>query len=59
MSIVIKCDRCGETFEIEYTDTENLTKAPLPQGWNILDGSHVCPACDAKFQAFMRRGAAE
>jgi hypothetical protein len=62
MSITIVCDRCGKAVEIEYTDTENLTKVPLPQSWNILDGSHVCPDCDAKFQAFMRQmrqGAAE
>lgn len=53
MSILIECNRCGVITKLDYSETEGLTKAPLPPSWNILDGSHVCPACDGEFTKFM------
>jgi hypothetical protein len=48
--VVIKCDRCGVSEEIDRND---LPSIPLPPNWNVLDGSHVCPPCDGDFRKFM------
>ena len=45
MSIMYKCDRCGE--EGECTQSSNI-----PGGWGYIDDSDLCHECFASYREF-------